>query len=77
MKKAQRLPYLILSSVSTPIGYPCLCVWCKWGEWEGASSCNEEDAPACFAPTPSMPLRTGGRRVPGCAKAIAGASGQT
>ncbi len=44
MKKAQRQPYLILNKVKTPIGYPCLCNWCKFAEWSGfESACSDGD----------------------------------
>ena len=41
MKKEQRLGYLILNEIETPLGECCLCTWCKFAEWSG--DCEEAD----------------------------------
>ena len=41
MKKAERLPYLILTEVKFPRGgNATLCSFCKYARWEGDSCCE-------------------------------------
>ena len=43
MKKEKRIPYLALIHLDIPIppGNPCLCQFCKYGEWYG--NCGEAE----------------------------------
>ena len=54
MKKEKRFEYLLLNELQNdlpgldPVGWPCLCVWCKYVEWQGC--CCSESWPECHHP---------------------------
>ena len=52
MKKSARLEYLLLNDLQEDIPNrfqsPCLCVWCRYSEWEGC--CCDETYPVCHHP---------------------------